>query len=149
MPLADLLLPFGVRFEMRPAESQKDRGGKKAKVDQSILAARGDMGVWVKAANGGASLEHVLDGGPAQAAGLSGGDVVVALDGLRVKGTELIDRVGELVPGSQVEVHAFRRDELRTFSVTIRSNPSNVVYLTLISDPTPEQLARRTAWLGS
>ncbi len=47
-----------------------------------------------------------------QKAGLSAGDVLVAVDGLRVTGSNLDTLLGRYLPGAVVEIHAFRRDEL-------------------------------------
>jgi predicted metalloprotease with PDZ domain len=44
---------------------------------------------------------------------LSAGDVLVAIDGLRVTGSNLDGLLSRYLPGAKVEVHAFRRDELR------------------------------------
>jgi predicted metalloprotease with PDZ domain len=59
------------------------------------------------------TLTAVHDGGAAQKAGLSAGDVLIAIDGLRVTGANLDTLLGRYLPGAKVEIHAFRRDELR------------------------------------
>ncbi|MBL3960719.1 PDZ domain-containing protein, partial [Bacteroides thetaiotaomicron] len=56
----------------------------------------------------------VYEGGAAHRAGLSAGDTLIAVDGLRVTGTNLDALLARYRPGDKVEVHAFRRDELRT-----------------------------------
>ena len=52
--------------------------------------------------------------------GLSAGDVLVAIDGLRVDapaGLELL--LAQYRPGDRVTIHVFRRDELRAFRVRL------------------------------
>lgn len=65
------------------------------------------------------TIGAVFDNGAAQRAGLSAGDVIVALDGLRVAGGNLDGLLARYQPGTTVEVHAFRRDMLRQFALTL------------------------------
>ena len=65
------------------------------------------------------ALATVLEGG-AGLGGLSAGDVLVAIDGLRVDapaGLELL--LAQYRPGDRVTIHVFRRDELRAFRVRL------------------------------
>jgi predicted metalloprotease with PDZ domain len=66
----------------------------------------------------------VHEGGPAHEAGLSAGDIVIALDGLRVNGnpSNLDALLSRYKVGDKVTVHAFRRDELMTFTVTLQGD---------------------------
>jgi predicted metalloprotease with PDZ domain len=101
LPLQTLLAPFGVGIA-----PETDKNGKPS------LGAR---------VRGGAdcTLAAVHDGSAAQKAGLSAGDVLVAIDGLRVTGSNLDALLSRYLPGAKVEVHAFRRDELRTAQIKL------------------------------
>jgi predicted metalloprotease with PDZ domain len=70
----------------------------------------------------GAKLTQVHEGGAAHRAGLSAGDIVIAIDGLRVNGipSNLDQLFARYRVGDTVEVHAFRRDELMRFDVTLQ-----------------------------
>ena len=70
------------------------------------------LGARLAAAPDGVKLSHVLDGGGAQQAGLSAGDVLIAVDGLKVGKGSLETLLERRPVGSTVTVHAFRRDEL-------------------------------------
>ena len=70
------------------------------------------LGARTTTAPDGLRLTHVLDGGGAQAGGLSAGDVVVAIDGIKVSADSLDKNLGRKPLGAMVQVHAFRRDEL-------------------------------------
>ena len=70
------------------------------------------LGIRTAATTDGVKLTHVLDGGGAQAAGLSAGDVIVAVDGLKVMQPVFDQHLARKPAGASVEVHAFRRDEL-------------------------------------
>ncbi len=102
-----LLAPFGIAFERRPA------------LDKPHFALLG----CTVAAGGEAKITHVYDGTPAQTAGLSGGDVLIALDGLRVSADNLDKRLARYQPGDAIELHAFRRDELMTFTLHLGTQP--------------------------
>ncbi|MFP3787049.1 PDZ domain-containing protein, partial [Burkholderia sp. SIMBA_024] len=65
------------------------------------------------------TVAAVHDGSAAQKAGLSAGDVLIAVDGLRVTGSNLDALLSRYQPGAKVEVHAFRRDELRVAQVKL------------------------------
>ena len=147
-PLAELLAEFGVTLRLRPAEGSDDKGGKPASTDLDELHRRGWLGADLSGAGGGAKVVRVYDGGAAQAAGVSAGDVIIAADGLRAKG-DLTKRLGRLAPGSLVELHLFRRDELMVLPVTLTEPPATTAVLTIDEEAAPEAVARREAWLGA
>ncbi|MBT6175845.1 MAG: M61 family metallopeptidase [Deltaproteobacteria bacterium] len=143
--LNPLLEPLGVRFCVRPQENSADKGGKPSK---KKVTEQGCIGARTGAGGFGAKVLNVFDGAAAEDAGLAAGDVVVALDGLRVTGTDLEDRVAALKVGEEVSVHAFRRDELVTTTLKVGSPVADTVYFELIEDASEAVVARRNAWLG-
>jgi predicted metalloprotease with PDZ domain len=104
IPLAKLYAPFGIKLS-------DDRKNAKPSLDAGI--GRDPLG---------AKLTQVHEGGPAHQAGLSAGDVVIAIDGLRVNGNppNLDQLFARYRVGDTVTVHAFRRDELLSFEVTLQ-----------------------------
>ncbi len=105
------------------------------------------IGVKINAeANGDAKLAQVFDSGAAQAAGLSAGDCVVAVDGLRVSALTLEKRMRSYPVGAAVTLTAFRRDELMTFQVTLQAHSAQTCVLTMQDTPIDAK-ARRNAWL--
>ncbi|MBC7860503.1 MAG: M61 family metallopeptidase [Burkholderiaceae bacterium] len=115
LPLAKLLAPFGVKY----ADERKS-------VKPSLDASIGRDGADCK-------LTQVHEGGAAHRAGLSAGDVLVAVDGLRVSGnpSNLDTLLGRYPVGAKVELHAFRRDELMTFTAVLQGDRAPAVVLTL------------------
>jgi predicted metalloprotease with PDZ domain len=99
--------------------------------------------------NGEAKLANVFDDGPAQAAGLSAGDVLLAFDGLRVTAASFEAQLARRRPGDRLEVHAFRRDELMRFELELASVPADTVKLALAAKPAAAALALRKGWLGA
>jgi len=140
-PLPELLASFGVAFHVRAAADAKDRGGKPG----SGTPPRCTLGL---RAGADRKLAFVQRDGPAARAGLSAGDTLVAVGGLKATPERIAAVLAQRAPGDVVEVHAFRRDEFMTFAVTPAPAPDDTCWLTLAADAAPEALARRRGWLG-
>jgi predicted metalloprotease with PDZ domain len=149
-PLVTLLAHFGVTLNLRTADDAGDRGGGPGKRAAGIGAGggtRASLGAAI-AAGTDATLQHVYTGGAAERAGLAAADVVIAIDSLRVTGSSIEAMIEHRPPGAKLQIHAFRRDELFTTTLTLDAAPLDTCWLTLASDAPPEMLARRAAWLG-
>ncbi|MGB0722960.1 MAG: M61 family metallopeptidase [Gammaproteobacteria bacterium] len=139
-PLEELLDGIGVKLSWRAATGSSDPGGRAAeRTPRSVLGAR------VLDERGEARLAAVFEGGAAHRAGLSAGDAVIAVNGLRVSGANLEERVARFEPGDQFELWAFRRDELMRFQVSAQAPAPDTAVLTLREDADPEVLK---GWLG-
>ena len=147
-PLDELLASVGVEFRLRPAESLTDKGGTKSRKPIETLLKRPDLGVRISAENGQAKLANVFDDGAAQQAGLSAGDVLVAIDGLKVTAGNLEKVLQHIGVGQTVPVHLFRRDELLCFDVVMQPPPCDTCELILLEYVSEEIARRRAAWLG-
>jgi predicted metalloprotease with PDZ domain len=147
LPVRQLLAGVGIELHTRPAESAADRGGRPAGRSAAALGDRVTLGARTGDDALGAKLTHVLDGGSAQAAGLSAGDVLVAVDGLRVTNRTLERRLEKFRPGARARMHAFRRDELIEVDVVLKARPHDTCYLELMGNDVPAR-RRRQAWLG-
>jgi predicted metalloprotease with PDZ domain len=145
LPLKRLLATAGIEMHLRPAESSADKGGKASPKPPARRAARTTLGVRTAEDAAGVKLTHVLDGGAAQAAGLAAGDVLVAVDGLRVTQRNLDRRLEDLRPGDRVQAHAFRRDELLRCDILLQAPPSDTCFLAAGGDAAARR--RRAAWL--
>lgn len=130
LPLAALLKSLGVRL-------QREAGG-----------ALPDLGARTVADGVDLKLAFVFDGGPAQAAGLSAHDLLVAFGGLRVTRDNLDKLLGRYRGGDVVEIHAFRRDELMRFRVRLADPPRDCVRLDILTKAPRRALALRKAWIG-
>lgn len=127
LPLLELLKSQGVELKFEAAQGASDRGGV---VDAFAgKPAPLTLGVKTAADAAGVKLVQVLDGGAAQQAGLSGGDVVVAVDKLRAY--DLDKQLARLAAGDKIKLHAFRRDELMTFDVAPLAAPEDTCRLKL------------------
>jgi predicted metalloprotease with PDZ domain len=91
-------------------------------------------------------LAAVYEGGAAHHAGLSAGDTLVALDDLRVTASNLDALLKRYSVGESVAIHAFRRDELMQFEVTL--HPDTAPQVTLMMQDKPSTGVKlRDAWL--
>ena len=130
LPLERLLATAGLRLEWIP--DPKAKHGV-------------DLGIRTRVENNEVVLAAVHPGGAAHAAGLSAGDTLVALDGLRITPATFDALLARQRPGNTVGVHAFRRDELLQTTVTLAPPVADTARLTPASKPN----ALRRAWLGS
>ncbi len=103
------------------------------------------LGARTAAAGDGVRLTHVLDYGGAQAAGLSAGDVVIAIDGIKVSNGTLDALLARRKLGATIHVHAFRRDELIEREVRL-GHPELAVELKAAKDASPATVRLRRAW---
>jgi predicted metalloprotease with PDZ domain len=123
-----LLAPFGIRCETRSA------------LDKPHFAL---LGIQVR----DGAITHVFDQTPAQAAGISGGDTLVALDGLRIGAANLDSLLARYQPGDTVSLHVFRRDELMRFDVKLARQPPARHTLTVDAQAAKAAHTARARWL--
>jgi len=150
LPLPDLLRPLGIQMKQEAAKDEPP-----------------SLGLWTAQRGHDLVAKTVLKGGPAMRAGLSAGDVLIAMDGLRVNETSLKNQLGRKRPGDRVSIHAFRRDELLTIDIELEAPRPEIVTLKILKtgsgaegsiehaelhEPDRRGLqaeqARRSAWLG-
>ncbi len=82
----------------------------------------------------GARLTAIVEGGPADLAGLRRGDIVVAMDNAPVRsGREFAQRLQALRPGTAVRLEAVREGQRRAFEATLAERPGR-------RDPAPAQI---------
>jgi predicted metalloprotease with PDZ domain len=137
----------GLEPNFRPRESVGDKGGTpppKGKASEG--RPKGWLGLTPK---GSATVATVLDGSPAQEAGLYVEDELVALDGWKVDGAGLLARCEDRRPGETVRVTVFRRDRLLEVPVVLGQKPADAVWLSRVERPTDAQKVAYQAWLGA
>ncbi len=147
LPLADIFSPLGINFCLRPAKSADDKGGKPG--ENSTTRPVVTLGARVMPDPAGAMLSAVFDNAPAQAAGLSANDLIVALDGIKVNKERLEKLISTYPPGSAVKIHAFRRDELMEFDLQLTEAPLDTCYLEINAASSEAQNTNRRHWLQS
>ncbi|WP_151448135.1 M61 family metallopeptidase [Lacisediminimonas profundi] len=130
VPLADLLEPFGIGIEDGRKKAKPGLGARTAKEGNDC------------------KLAAVYEYGAAHQAGLSAGDILVAIDGLRVTAGNLDTLLGRYRVGDTVTVHAFRRDELMEKRLIVAADDTPKFELTPSTKPA-SAVKLRAAWLAS
>jgi predicted metalloprotease with PDZ domain len=146
-PLQRLLESVGIGMDYFPAIDKTDVGGLREQEKESEKGAM-VLGAQYVADNRDIKLTVVHDNGAAQKAGLSAGDVIVAVDGIRIGAEELEQSLRTDLPDKIVKIHAFRRDELMVFIVTPEAAPNDTCRLWIKTEETDEVVRRRSDWLS-
>lgn len=150
LPLEAWFAAFGVAMHKRTAKALSDTGGYVAdyKADQAMPVS---LGARVSDAGGLVRFDAVFTDGAAQTAGVSPGDLLIALDSERCTKENLSELLSRYVPGDEVELALFRRDRLQQLRLVIQAAPVNTCDLSLIdeSELTEEIQQRRRRWLAS
>ncbi|ASK34057.1 M61 family metallopeptidase [Alloalcanivorax mobilis] len=139
LPLAALLESRGVLLHWRSASSHGDNGGKAASAPPPV-----HLGVRVAADPQGARIQVAYQQGAAMAAGLSAGDVIIAVDGIKTDAGSLDSLLAAYQEGERVDVHAFRRDELMRFTVSLARSEPDTAFFSLAEGGLTE---KGRAWL--
>ncbi len=126
LPLAKLLTPIGITL------ADRRKPGKSS------------LGVRTVQNGSDSKLANVYEGGAAHRAGLSAGDVLVALEGIRVS-NNIETLLARYRVGDTVTILAFRRDELMTFSVRLLADVAPQVALNAEIKPAIGGAAMRSA----
>jgi predicted metalloprotease with PDZ domain len=125
LPLVDLLEAAGIEVVQRVASNAQDKGGKAA----SVALPMAELGAAFKDGEGGISVLRVVEQGALQRAGLSAGDVIIAVDGIKLNQAALESRLQRAGVGDVWQLHAFRRDELHYFEVVLQAAEENTFVL--------------------
>ena len=147
LPLAEALAGVGLQAVFHPAEGNDDKGSAEGEPDDAPKpgAPRPWTGAHFREQGGALAISWVAEGGPAQLAGLGGGDEIVAIDGHR---GELKARLAKAQPGLELRLSVFRMDELVEVPLRLGTHPPDTVTILPIEQATPRQLELRRAWLG-
>ena len=130
LPLAELLARFGVALETKAGATRESM-----------------LGIRLASRQGEPSVASAYAGGPAQRAGVSAGDTIVALDGLRADDKSIKALLERRNAGDTVRLHVFRRDELLAFDVELGPVSADEVSLR-IDEKTPARVKRlRDGWI--
>jgi predicted metalloprotease with PDZ domain len=94
-------------------------------------------------------INLVIAGSPASAAGLDIGDELLAMNGFRVRTSDLTERISQLSDGDEVTLTVFRNDRLREYKVKVARAPVPAYRIVKISRTTDLQKSIYQGWLGS
>ena len=126
LPLENMLSEFGITYNLRPTISVDDKGGTIAK-DNNINNV--SFGARFIDDPLGAKLAQVFSNESAEIAGLSAGDIVIAINNLQVNKSNIDKIIGGYTINEELCIHAFRRDELKTFKLILLPAEMTTCYL--------------------
>ena len=117
--------------------------GTEKKVKQTAWA-----GIKTKKHNNGLEVIAVEKNSPAWKAGLTLGDIIVAVDGLRMADSDLIARMKNFKPADNIVFTFFRRDQLTNKTITVASMPTDKLKVIPLENANEQQKAFFKAWSG-
>ena len=143
LPVPRLLREAGVTTDTKaPHESNDPVKAKRLRAWCGLVfASNGD--------GDKAVVKNVVPASPAWRAGITFGDEVVAIDGIRITAATVGKRFADHAPGQIAEVSFFRRDRLRTASLRLVRNPERKWTFTIDADASAKTKVVRRAWLGT
>jgi predicted metalloprotease with PDZ domain len=140
LPLLELLADFAIEARARAQINDADMGGR---------VSGEPTGVWLglKLRPAETRVAYVASDSPAARAGISAGDTLIALDGLRVSAAGWAAVLAGLRPQQPLRLHFFRGDELLEATLLPVAPPADSWTLTLAAADEAALLRRRN-WLG-
>ena len=132
----------GLRLRRKPAKTER-----RLARDPDGFPLAPTLRIETADANGLCRVAAVLEGGPADRAGLNTDDLLLALDGLRVTHETLEDRLDRL-GGRPVEVAFYRGQSLRTLTVTPDTERLETWQFVAVEGADEAQQAAFRGWTG-
>ncbi len=133
LPLTELLGEFGISLKLRPSDGADDKGGKPGNGNTPPHYT----GLRLSADVAGAKVSAVLNGSPAHRAGISAGDIIVAVDGLKTDSAKFDKQISRFSSGDTVALHGFRADRLQQWQMTLEITEANTAWLEATTEETP------------
>jgi predicted metalloprotease with PDZ domain len=143
IPFTELFASFGINFNLRTLSGLDDLGGEISSSSENI-GLPSHLGANVaNTPQGTVKITHIWNEQPAYQAGLSAGDEIIALNGLKLASKAQLETLLKRHDNSQpISCHYFRRDELRTTTIKLEIPVADRVVLT---EATPN--TANLAWL--
>lgn len=130
-----LFANFDIEFALQAPLSLDDAGGKKIDTSNSVASSKPlntFLGANLAATPQGLKVTHVWNELAAAKAGIASGDIVIALDNLKIDNKAQVEQLlKQSQPGREVMCHYFRRDELRQTTISLQAPPTDRVAITL------------------
>jgi predicted metalloprotease with PDZ domain len=95
----------------------------------------------------GLTVQNAVGHGAVANAGISAGDVIIAMNGIKASDVALKALLQRSKPDDSVTVHAFRRDELMTFNLQLMAPPAHDAHFQPLPKPSKQQKKQYAGWL--
>ncbi len=107
-----------------------------------------DAGMTLSGLHDDLILATVIKNGPAWKAGLTAGDEIVAINGLKVTADGLTKRLNDFIVGDTIKLSIFSDDRLKEVSLRLTEQPKGDLTIAPLDEATDAQKAFYKAWLG-
>ena len=144
LPLKELLSNVGITFNLYPTTSVDDKGGKAntSNIDNAV-----SLGARLAENPLGAKITQVFSNESAEISGLSAGDIIIAINELKVNKANINKVIASYSIGDELIIHAFRRDELKTFNLVLKLAELTTCYLQADSKADENIIKNQKTWL--
>lgn len=139
LPLEHAIQTLGLSLCWRAAINQQDVSGNKTFVVEPRA-----FGAWYEFKTDGMAVSAVAEQSPAKQAGIMAGDLIIAVDGLRMTEQNWREVNLRKARDATIELHLFRQQRLLT--VTLQPAPAASTVAILTADPAQAPSLQR--WLG-
>ena len=123
--------------------------GPKPKPPDDDSGERGYLGVRVEDRGGFVRVRNVLLESPAERAGVSPGDEIVAINGVKVSYPDYEKTLKRYPPGTPIDLAVFRRGYLRHLSGAMGTGPPEKYAFAPVSDPSELERQVYASWIGA
>ena len=132
LPFNDYLEPFGLRLQAVQEDNPIPHTGMR-----------------VQSENGKDIIKFVAANSPAQVAGISPDDELLALNGIRVTAEQLPERLKDYQANDMIELSLFHQDVLKTVQLQLAISQPSRYEVVRIPNPSDRQVQNIVGWLGS
>jgi predicted metalloprotease with PDZ domain len=146
LPLEAALAEMGVRVRWRAAATSRDRGGRPETASLGTTALALGFSV---IENVEVKVRSVYAGGAAASAGLSSGDVLIALDHLRINTGVLDEQLSRYRAGDPLTFHFFRDGKLNSASLVVPASAQNTAWCEWNADASEVAKSQCERWLSA
>ena len=144
LPLENALSEMGITYNLRPTLSVDDKGGTPANNNDTQTSS---FGARFAEHPAGAKITQVFNDESAELAGLSAGDIVIAVNNLQVNKSNINNIVNSYEEGEKLHIHAFRRDELKEFTLILKPAELTTCYLQPDHKINEDRMQSQKDWL--
>jgi len=138
----------GIQCQFHPRVSIEELGGKNLEPGENENAiTRPLLEIKLKTGVVDAQIAYVWSGSSAEAAGIAANDLIIAVNGFKVDRARFESVIGSYSVGEEITIHAFRRDELMIFKVTLRASSLQRCVLKVMDTRDERQSLYLNDWL--
>ena len=127
IPFTEIFSAFGIEFNLQAPTGLNDLGGLNEESNKILPTF---LGANIQALETGLKITHIWNEQAAALSGLASGDIIIAIDSIQINTqTQLETLLKRAKPGTKLNCHYFRRDELRQTEIILLEPPKDRVTL--------------------